>query len=42
MIQMNLLTKQNRLTDIEKRLLVARGEGGGRGVQTIIYIKDKQ
>ena len=33
MIQMNLLTKQKRLTNLEKELMVARvGGGGGEGI----------
>ena len=30
--QMNLPTKQNRLTDIKNRLVVAKGEGDKRGM----------
>ena len=29
---MNLSTNRNRLTDIENRLVVAKGEGGGEGM----------
>ena len=33
MIQMNLSTKQkNRVTDLENKLTVTKGEGGARGV----------
>ena len=33
MVQMNLHTNRNRLTDIENRLImVAKGEGGGSGM----------
>ena len=31
MAQMNLSTKQNRLTDIENRLVVTKGEGVAEG-----------
>ena len=30
MIQMNLFTNRNRLTDIENKLMVTKGESGGR------------
>ena len=30
MTQMNLSMKKNRLTDIENRIVVPKGEGGGR------------
>ena len=33
MIQMNLPRNRNRLTDIENRLVVAKGEGVGRGME---------
>ena len=50
MIQMNLLTKQNRLIDLENKLItVTRGEGGGwregivrefgNEVYTLLYLK---
>ena len=29
-MQMNLFPKQNRLTDIENKLMVTKGERGGR------------
>ena len=29
---MNLFTKQNRLTDIENKLVVTKGEGRGGGI----------
>ena len=32
MAQMNLSDKSNRLTDIEKRLVVVKGEGGRSGM----------
>ena len=32
MTQMNLSMKQNRIRDIENRLVVAKGEAGGRGM----------
>ena len=28
---MNLFTKQNRLTDIENKIMVTKGESGGKG-----------
>ena len=31
MAQMNLLSKEKQITDIEKRLVVAKGEGQGVG-----------
>ena len=31
MTQVNLSTKQNRLTDIDNRLVVVKGEGMGEG-----------
>ena len=31
MIQMNLLINRNRLTDIENKLMVTKGERGGEG-----------
>ena len=50
--QMNPSTNRNRLTNIENRLVVAKGEGGGGGgmdwelggweMQTIISRMDKQ
>ena len=33
MTQMNLSTNRNRLMDIENRLVVAKGEGVGRGME---------
>ena len=50
MTQMKLSTKQNRLTDIENRLVVAKGEGFGEGVdrkagvirRKLLYRMDKQ
>ena len=32
MAQMNLSTNRNRMTDMEKRLVVAKGEGEGSGM----------
>ena len=42
MVQMNLSTKQKQTTDMENRLVVAKGEMGGLGVwgwkvQTITF-----
>ena len=44
---MNLFTKQNRLTDLENKLMVARGEKQGEGIArefwtdmyTLLYLK---
>ena len=33
MTQMNLSMKQKQIRDIENRLVVAKGEGGGRGLE---------
>ena len=32
MIQMNLFTKRNRLTEVENKLTVTKGERGGGGI----------
>ena len=32
MAQLNLLQNRNRLTDIDNRLVVAKGDGGGSGI----------
>ena len=33
MTQMNLSLKRNRITNIENRLVFAKGEGGGGGIE---------
>ena len=37
---MNYLQKRSRLTDIENRLLVAKGEGGGWGMDGSLGLGD--
>ena len=40
MIQMNISTDRNRLTDIETRLVVAKREGGGEGGSGTLGLAD--
>ena len=40
MAQVNLSTKENRLTDIENRLVVAKGEGEGVGCMGSLGLAD--
>ena len=39
MTQMNISTKQKQTQDIENRFVVAKREGGGGGINKLLYIK---